>query len=373
MATRSGIEKSVYQDPETGRTIWRLTNSQIEDKHSYYDISPWSPDGKYLVFSSALPQDLGPNNTGGDNFVTSSGLIYIMDTENYEIMQIAKNTLFNTHTGAFAVWHPIENKVYFNRSSGKIGLVNLENPEEKRVIEGDMRQFSPDGQKIVTTSNDSSFKEGQGVYTMNEDGSELKRILSTEALYEITPNRDKFSIENMTVGNTKWTPNSQHMLVAMWVKHWSNPIRRSIYVVSKDGSKARWLTYFGGHHSWTPDGKQVLHVGYKTHTDEEQKDRRLFLTSFDGLQSRVVIEEEMGSHPLMNPTNTMITDWDQHGVVVVHIKEQRVERLASFGEGFKMDHEGTHPHSVWSPDGKQILYNSAQTGTSQLYQIPMEE
>lgn len=371
MATRSGSEKSVYQDPETGRTIWRLTNSQVEDKHSYYDICPWSPDGKYIVFSSAVPRDLTTHR--GDLFVTGSGRVYVMDTGNYEITQIAEGTSFNTHTGAFAVWHPTENRVYFNRSSGKIGVVDVENPGEERVMEGGLRQLSPDGQKMVTTSNDADYREGQGVYTMNEDGSELKRILSTEALYELTPNRDRFSIDQMTVGNTKWTPDSQHMLVAMWVNHWTNPTRRSIYVVSRDGSKARWLTYFGGHHSWTPDGKQVLHVGYKHHTDEERKDRRLFLTSFDGSDSRVIIEEEMGSHPLMDPTHTMITDWDRQGVVVVHIEEQRVERVASFGEGFRMDHEGTHPHSLWSPDGKQILYNSAQTGTSQLYLIPMEE
>ena len=112
MATRSGSEKSVYQDSETDRTIWRLTNSQMEDKHSYYDICPWSPDRKYIVFSSAVPQDLTTHR--GDLFVTDSGRVYVMDTENYEITQIAEGTSFNTHTGAFAVWHPTANRVYFS-------------------------------------------------------------------------------------------------------------------------------------------------------------------------------------------------------------------------------------------------------------------
>ena len=29
---RTASEKTVSQDPETGRTIWRLTNSDMEDK-----------------------------------------------------------------------------------------------------------------------------------------------------------------------------------------------------------------------------------------------------------------------------------------------------------------------------------------------------
>ena len=374
---RCGSERTVFQDQETGRTIWRLTNSQREDKHTYYDICPWSADQRYIVFSSADAQDLTIQH--GDNLATRNGEVYLMDTENDEISKIADEALFTTHNGTHAMWHPKEKKVYFYRAPNQVGVVDVAARKLERVMEGGIRQLSPDGEKFAFPSNDPDRIGGRGIYTMNEDGSDAHRIVSTEELYELTPNKQEFDVEEMTVGNTKWTPDGQHMLVAMWVQPKAK-VRRSLYVVSRDGaanaskSEKRWLTYFGHHHSWTPDGRQVLYCGWKTHTsDGVREDPRLFLINLDGSARRVAIEEPLGGHPIMDPTGTMIVTWDHQGVLLVSIREQKVERLTSFGSGFDMTHRGTHPHCVWSPDGTQILYNSAQTGHSQLYLIPMQK
>jgi WD40 repeat protein len=368
---RQSSEKTIFQDPKTGRTIWRLTNSQREDKHTYYDICPWSYDQKYIVFSSADLQDLTIQR--GDNLATHNGELYVMDTENYEIRKVAEPTLFTTHNGAFALWHPRKHQVYFYQAPHKVGVVDVATAKLERTMEGGIRQLSPDGKRFATSSNDPSFREGRGVYTMDEDGSDVHRIVSTEELYERTPNKDRFALDDMTVGNTKWTPDGQHMLVAMWV-HPTPQVRRSIYIVSRDGTEKRWLTYMGHHHSWARNGEQVLYSGYKQYTDDGVREEpRLYLINFDGSDDHVVIEEPLGGHPIMNPAGTMITTWDRQGVILVRVEEQKVEYLTSFEPGFDMSHAGTHPHCVWSPDGTQILYNSAQTGHSQLYIIPMQE
>lgn len=51
----------------------------------------------------------------------------------------------------------------------------------------------------MTSFNDPGYREGRGVHTMNEDGSHQKRIVSSEELYELVLNKDKFSIDQMTV------------------------------------------------------------------------------------------------------------------------------------------------------------------------------
>lgn len=369
---RHGSEMSVFEDVETGRTIWRLTNSEWEDKHTYYDICPWSADQKYIVFSSGDPKYL--TIPVGDNLATCGGEVYIMDTENdYAISKVASDGFFTTHSGTNAKWHPTEKKIYYYKAPNRVVAVNVPSGERERVIEGGIRQLSPDGEKFSFSSNRADYAEGKGIYTMDEDGSNRRRIVTSEEIYKLTPNHEKFSLDEMTVGNTKWTPDSQHMLVAMWV-HPRRDLRRSIYIVSRDGTDKRWLTYFGHHHSWTPDGKQVLFCGWKTYTDEGvREDPRLFLINFDGSNKRMVIDEPLGGHPIVDPSSTLVATWDQKGVILVDLEEQRVEYWATFGSGFDMSHSGTHPHCVWSPDGSQLLYNSAQTGHSQIYVLPMEQ
>ena len=362
-------EMTVRKDEVTGQTIMRLTSGDRDDKHTYYDICPWSPDGKYLLFSSADAEDL--TTPRGDNLSTQKGQLYVMDLETFQRRLIADNALYATHNGVFSAWHPTKPRAFFRKAPNKVGVVDVETGELLQVMDGGLRQLSPDGEIMVFPNNEESYLDGRGIYTMDEDGGNLSKFLSSEEVYELVPNKDLFSLDEMTVGNTKWTPDAQHMLVTMWV-HPRPKLRRSLFVVSRDGSELRWLTHFGHHHSWTEDGKWVLYSGYKGYNDEGLKaDPRLFLVSFDGSETKMVVDYPLGGHPIMSPDATMVTTWDGKGVLLVRIPEQTVEHLTIFTHDFDQSHAGTHPHCVWSPDGKWILYNSAETGNSQIYAVPM--
>ena len=81
-------EMTVRKDQATGKTIARLTSGDREDKHTYYDICPWSPDGRYLLFSSADAEDL--TTSYGDNLGTQKGQLYVMDLETFQRRLIAE-------------------------------------------------------------------------------------------------------------------------------------------------------------------------------------------------------------------------------------------------------------------------------------------
>ena len=65
-----------------------------------------------------------------------------------------------------------------------------------------------------------------------------------------------------------------------------------------------------------------------------------------------------------------IVDFDPKGIFLVRVDQQKVERLTMYRQSFHMDIAGTHPHVVWNHEGTSVLYNSAETGHSQLYMIP---
>lgn len=370
--------KKLSRDPEikkrrdagTGRSIWQITDSDLESKHAYYDICPWDRTGKYLVFSSTHPNSLTIKYR--DVWSTQRAKICIADTETWEIQTIADNAFYIAHVGAYPLWHPLKRRIFFRRSPDRIGVIDP-NQDSERTVEGRLRQLSPDGTTFVLTTNELDQDGTSGVYTMQEDGSDCHCIIPLEQLYELTPNRDKFHLDDMTIGSTKWTPDGQHFLIAMWV--YPKPhVRRSIYVAGRDGSSVRWLAFFGHHHSWTPDGNHVLFNDWKITDDHgTRKETRMHFIDFDGSNRHIVIDEPIGWHPIMSPDARSIADWDHKGMYLVHIDQQRVERLVEFRQRFDMSNQGTHPHCVWNRDGTQLLYNSAETGHSEIYLIPMED
>lgn len=368
-----GIERKEFTDSKTGRRIVQLTaNSQWESKSGYYDICPWSEDGTLLALSSARPEDLV--NPYRDNVSSEAGQACVMDTNTSEIRVIADDAFYISHSGAFPVWRPKSHVLSFRRKKNTC-VVDLDTGEEN-ILDGVIRQVSPDGRRFVGSPSGRDRVEESGVvFVMDIDGSDPRCLATKRQLYDITPNRDEFDISEMTVGNKKWSPDGQSILVAMWVKP-RPAVHRSLYIVSRDGSEIRWLAHFGHHHSWTPDGSAILFNDWLEYPADGKKSdgsQRIHLVDFDGSNRRVVIDQPLGSHPIMHPGGKVIADWDRDGLYLVHVEEQRVERVAEFAQRFDMSHRGTHPHCVWSPDGTQLLYNSAESGHSEIYMIPLPE
>jgi len=369
---RRGVERREYSDAKTGRRVVQLTsNAEFESRHAYYDICPWSYDSRFLAFSSARTADV--KDAYRDNLSTARGHVCVMDTQSGEAYVVAEDCFYTTHTGSMPVWRPGAHVLYFRRGSGTVS-VDIHCGAEWRM-DGSIRQISPDGQRYVGApprmEQVGNMEQVEDIYTAALDGSDPRCVATKQHLYDITPNRDEFDISEMTLGNTKWSPDGESILVAMWVKP-RPAVRRSLYIVRHDGSESRWLTHFGHHHSWTPDGKAVLFNDWLVRRPDGTKaEPRMHLIDFDGANRRVLVDRPIGSHPIMSPDGKTIADSDREGVYLVHVEDGRVERLAEFAHGFDMSHKGTHPHCVWSPDGSQLLYNSAETGHSEVYMVPV--
>jgi len=363
-----GVEIRRHTDAVTSRTVLQLTASdRWESQHTYYDFCPWSPDGRLILFSS-LPvgEDLQP--FGHDTLASPNGCVNVMDAETWAIRQIAPQAIYMRHGGAFCMWHRLRNEVFYRRDLDHTAAVDVETGAE-RLLPGRVRQLSPDGRfAAAATRCVHGHGQGKAIGVMDVETGELREIVDREQLHALAPNRDEFTAEDLVLGNAKWHPDGEHILVTGWI--YPRPqARRSLYVVGRDGTGARWLTHFAHHHSWSPDGASVL-FNDSYDTPDGRREGRMYFVDFDGSNRRIAFDEPVGSHPLLHPTGDRIVDSDAEGIWQVHLGEQRLERLAEFTHPFRMDHHGTHPHPVWSRDGEGVLYNSAETGHSELYFLP---
>ena len=354
----------------TPAKVTQLTRDPAwESQHTYYDICPWSHDGRFVVVSSA-PVDGDWTPFGHDTLACRDGRVSVIDMASLQPRAVATGAVYMKHGGAFCMWHPTQHRIYYRQNEESFARVDL-TTGTKDLLPGRLRQLSPDGTTFATLLK-SPHQGGQGtaIGIMREDGAEDRELVSRERLHELTPNRREFRPDDMTLGNTKWRPDGQHLLIAMWIYPCPG-VRRSLYIVSRDGAEVRWLTHFAHHHSWTPDGQQILFNDRVSVGEDGASEPRMFFIDFDGTGRRVAVDEPIGSHPLMHPDGTSILDSDRDGVYVVRLDGPRVERLAAFARSFDGSHHGTHPHPVWNPDGSSILYNSAESGHSEVYHISL--
>lgn len=355
-----GIECRPVAALRAGITVQQLTASDAwESQHRYYDICPWSHDERFILFSSA-PTNAAWTPFGHDTLACLEGRINLIDTQDMRIAEVAGPAAYLKHGAAGCIWHPTRHRIYYRESEHCYVGLDLDTGC-RYELPGQIRQLSPDGSAFVTIMNGPhGGGQGAAIGLMSDEGADERLLVSRDQLYDVTPNRDEFRPEDMLLGNTKWRPDSQYILIAMWV-YPAPHARRSLYIVSRDGSEIRWLAHFDNHHSWTPDGQQILF-----------NDRTMFLVAFDGTNRRVAFDAPIGSHPLMHPDGLSILDADRDGIYVVRPAENRIERLVAFSQPFDCHtHHGTHPHPVWNRDGTKILYNSAESGHCEVYHVSM--
>ena len=75
----------------------------------------------------------------------------------------------------------------------------------------------------------------------------------------------------------------------------------------------------------------------------------------------------------MDATVNKIVDYDGRGIYLVRVSEQEVEYLAEYRNKYEISHAGTHPHPVWNREGTQVVYNSGETGHSEVYLVRLED
>ena len=242
----------IYVMEVDGNNQRRLTN------HPNWDTSPsWSPDGKWIAFTSDRDEHVIDNNPGGlPNFE-----IYVMDADGGN----QQNLTNDPDNDSSPSWSPDGKRIAFSSDRDgnyEIYVMDADGNNPQRLTDNDFfdtsPSWSPDGKRIVFMSwRDGHFIGEFGlsseIYVMDADGGNEQRL---------TENRKSDS-------SPSWSPDGKW--IAFISDRKGDNVNYEIYVMDADGGNQRRLTNNRVHDkspSWSSDGKRIVFSSYRDGSGE---------------------------------------------------------------------------------------------------------
>lgn len=189
------------------------------------DEVEWSPDGKWIVFSTLHTEG---SQAGGNSE------IYLMSSDGDRVVRVSTNTGDDHHP----TWSPDNHKVAFV-SGNKIQILDIEcfkdsdicDNKPHEIAQGSYPAWSPDGELI-------SYSQDGDIYLVQSDGAGEKNKLTSD-LY---------------CYQTNWSPDGTRIIMGC---------NGDIYQINSDGTGFANLTNGIGNNTtplWSSDGSKIFFV-----------------------------------------------------------------------------------------------------------------
>lgn len=248
--------------------IYAMNISKSDIPHLIYSQgsgSPnWSPNGQYIAFVAAQAQ---PISTAPSNNIYFH--VYVINADGSDIHQLTKGS------------------------------------------QDYAPSWSPDGKQIAFIEDRKN--NGQDIYSINADGSNLRDLFSS-------PNKAE-------IRDLLWSPDGK--LICFSMVQDSN---LNIFTINIDGSNLKQLSNGGynGSPAWSPDGK---YIAYSSNHDNKLN---IFLMNPDGSNQHPLTDNALDDSPAWSPDSQSITfvskDNGIWGVYVIGIDGSSQRRLADIAD-----------------------------------------
>ena len=220
VVTTSKERREVPLQVNISAVITQLTDHPAEDV-----VASWSPDGKYLAFTSAR---------------AGNKQVYVMDADGQNITRL---TYHDAESYEPASWSPNGRRIAFSSvrdGNSEVYVMDTDGHNPTRLTYHDAEDtdptWSPDGRRMAFTS----FRAGNSdVYVMDADGHNPTRLTYHDA----------------GDWDPTWSPDGQRIAFTS-----SREGNYELYVMDTDGHNLTRLTYHGAddrHPSWSPDSRYI--------------------------------------------------------------------------------------------------------------------
>ena len=389
-----------YQPGKTAAPVTCVTPDDGFYIHTFYDVTPFSPSGRYLAVTRLPFQDHDP-------VLGETADVCVIDLQTREIFDVYSTRGWGFQLGANLNWGATDRTLYTNDVIDGCGVcvrLDLESGGV-RAYSGPMYHIAPDESCVIGFPLDliNATQRGYGVPedpdrprvlppgASGEQGlwrTELERdgktlLLSLAQLADHVPDPDYYRGGTFYLFHSKF--NRQNSRI-MQVLRCMLPERRGgwnpqLFTFDVNGANIRqavtreqWAP--GGHHpNWHPDGEHLI-----MNLKPDGETLRFCTFAYDGSGFRVLSEKRLGSgHPSVEasgrylisdayPGEPVCKDSDQVPIRLVDLvvdDEITLCTLYTLGRGL-----GTlrvDPHPAWDRNYSRVCFNGAPDGARGVY------
>ena len=305
-----------------GSNQTRLTHNDFDDEAPHF-----SPDGRLIATES------GKNRERRQ--------IYKMNADGSDHAPL---TAMEAYQG-YPTWSTDGSKIFFDSTmdGGGIYSINVDGSDLKKVTDKGMGSFinvAPDGSKILFTGMKAG-EEKPHLYTMDMKGNNWVKITDTK-FEEIAPTWNPASFKGAPTNNGK---------IQKIVFHSNRDGNSEIYSIHADGTNERRLTennYYDGFPSWSPDGSEILFQS------DRSGEAAIYVMDADGSHIQQIPNTQGGNYAKWSPDGSKIAFFAP--------REGNTEIILINPDGSGAlnlsDNAATDETPSWTKDGTKIAFQT---------------
>ncbi len=347
--------------------------------HSYFNTCPESPDGRYVLFYSSTAKD------------GHHGEVVIRDRKSGEEKVLATNiNAEDAHRVACQQWVSGGKRVVFHGERDKewfTGCVDLDTMKERVLARGQLAGWGqPNADTVPLYSPHWNPGTHRDLDLLNVVTGEKHTAVTVDALKQAYPDwfAKTFGEQKPSVFFPILSPDLQRVFFKMALATGEDPrsksasVREGLICYSLAEKRFLYMNPKWGHPSWQPDSRHITEMHYTvfdsndgsvvTNPGMPTKAVRAKATA-DGKPTRVfALRDVSGDHPSVSPdgklvvTDTIMTSLGgsraEWGIVLADAKGTGQIIIHKFDNSHgARSWRVSHPHPVFSADGRRIYYN----------------